>query len=684
MALLEQYNSGKTFAVGEGWDEIRRPDELAWPDEELDDLTALKIVTQDRASAASWLNELLWPELWQEFDQVYLFRVPQQMWQGTDIPRASLGMPLVFEHVDSLKPKIMGAIFSSEPPFMFKPKASVPMDLARANQMLIDWELRQSGFKNEIELGIQDMLIYGTAIWQAGWESYEVTRKVNVRKQPYKFEQTPNGSVKVPQPDTDTLIEKEEKTEVNLPWLEHCELQTILVDPSLRHDNIQKAKYVVKQSYLTPLDLDKLRDNASYKIPPREELLRLMFPPAEVPGANQLEQNTILVVNEFRAKPRWEASTVDKLQHPLEVWEYWTADRVITILQGRLVIRNEQNPDGHIPFFSSTFKRIPKSFYGMGIAQLIGNEQRLQQGVNNAFLDDLSLSLNGMYTKLRGANVSTQQIRTRPGGIIETDLPDGVKPMARNPIPVAEVGAILSTSDSRAARRTAANETSVQGVTPSEKSSITRTATGVSSMGEGTDQRIQSVIERFSLNVYVPYLEMVHRMNGRYLKPSQIDSILSQELGQVYQKYDAVDLVNAQGEFDILAAGRLQARAGLKQSLPMLFQFLLTEPVMSALQTEGKKVNVTELVKMTMDVTNYPAPQDLITAMTPADMQRAQANSPQAQQQAQMQHQQAMTGIQTQAKSQLLEQENEDRAGRDVLREQLKKADEGAYGKNAE
>jgi hypothetical protein len=319
---------------------------------------------------------------------------------------------------------------------------------------------------------------------------------------------------------------------------------------------------------------------------------------------------------------------------------------------------------GFIPFLSVTQADVLGSFWGIGFGMLIGNEQRMQQGVINTFLDDLSLNLNGMFQRVRGSNVQTQQLRMRPGGIIDSDTPEGVTVMKRNPIPIAETQAVLSASDSRAARRTAANESAVQGSMPSDKSSITRTATGVNSLASGTGTRLQSIIEQFSYQVFVPMLDAFHKMNGLFMEADDIDRILTQELGIAYQG-DTLDLINAQVDFEMLAGSRLQAKTAMKQNLPLFYQFLLTQPVIDSLAQEGKKVNVSELVKMSFDVSGWPNMSSVIVNKTPqdiaADQQKAQAA--QQQQQAQMTHEAQMEQVKTENKGQLLDRASIDKAG---------------------
>lgn len=682
MSILEEFSGLKdNFRLGEGFNIIANPSEQAWPDEDQEALTGLKIFQQDKALAMSWVVAQGWVAQWAREEQLYLFKVPIRFWDNSDVPRSAIGMPLVYEHIESVLPQLMAGIFADDPPFICNPRPGTSMDASRANTEILKWELKKANVREETRLGLKYMLVHGTGIWKLGWECYTKKRKIKSRKDPYQFIATggPSGGVNVAQSGTNELVEHEIEEECNMPTFEHRNIRHVLVDPGLRTSDIRKAKFVIDLQYPTILDLDQLRDYEGYNIPSREILMDIMFPPEEVPNYNPLESQTPTLFKEFNTMPRNMNSTVDRTRRPLELCEYWNNDRVVCVLQNKLVIRNEANPLGRIPFLSCAMADIIDNFWGIGITQLIGQEQRMQQGVINSYLDDLSLNVNGMFTRVRGQNVIPQQLRMRPGGVIDMDTKDGVGILPRPPLITGDVMTTLQASDSRAARRTAAAESAVQGTMPGQNSSITRTATGVNSLASGTGTRLQAIIEQFSNQVFVPMLDSFHEMNAMYLDPQQINKILTKELGIAYEG-DTLDFINGQFDFDMQAASRLQDRAVARQNLPILFQYLLTQPVTDALTQEGKKIDVGELVNLLFDVTGYKNKQNVIVDMTPQDEQRAQANSPAAQQQAQQQGQQQQQATQQAGKMQLLSADNSAKAGRDTLRELIAKSDKASLG----
>jgi hypothetical protein len=653
--------------IGTAHQEIERR-EVSLPEVTPADATVLKIVVQDAESAESHLLMSGIISEWDANERLYLFHVPSQPWEGTTIPRANLGIPLVYEHIESILPQIMAGLFQDEPPFTSFPLPGTSMDTARAADGLLSYELRLANFKEESRLGLKSALLQGMGIWKLGWMTRIESVKQLRRKEAPKFQPLAMGGVLVG--GSDELVEDTVEVEINEPTFEWVNIRHVLVDPGLRTQDIRKARFVIHRLYLTAEDLDGLREIEGYKIPSRERLIEIFFPPKEDALKSAVEASSGLdIAPEFQAVDRAEATTIDPLKQPLEVLEYWTPTHVYTVLQRKLVIRADVNEWGEIPFRSVAYSDILDSFWGIGVARLIGPEQRLQQGVTNAFLDDLSLSLNGMFKRKRGSNVPTQQLRMRPGGIIDSDDEEGVEVLQRQPIPL-EVGVVLAASDARAQRRTAANELVVQGGMPAQKSSITRTATGVQTLTSGTGTRLQYLAENFATMVFIPTLEAFHKMNAKKLKPSQIEAILSKELGLAYQG-DVVNILNARLKFQVLAASRLQAKRALATTLPLLFQFLLAEPVIGALQTEGKKVNIGEMVKMLYDVSGWPNRQDVIVEMSEEDQLRAALNNPAVagmiaqQQQLQTRHEQAI---------EMNEEENLNRSGRDVIQAILKSA----------
>lgn len=664
---------------GAGFEPIQRQ-ELAWPDQLPEDLAVLKVIEQDVSRAEAWLSSKQITRDWLEADRLYLAWVPQQTWEGTNVPRAALGMPLVMEHVESILPQIMAGFFSDPQPFQIAPRPKTTEDAARANADLLQWEFEQSDFREQFRQLAKSVLLYGNGIGKWGWKTVTNKRVEYRRKEEPQVVGGGVSPIEIPTAASDELVPVEVVEEINLPTFEAIPLRHVLVDPGLRSNDIRKAKWVGHRLYLTSEQLDELREVEGYQnIPTRAQLEALVTPVKEPAITSPLEQplygSNLTLATEFKAQPRPQDSTVDPLKQGWEVIEYYTKDHIYTILQRKLVIRKERNEWGKLPFVSCAYTDVLDSFYALGIAKIIGPEQRLQQGIINAHLDDVSLSLNGMYQRKRGLGTPSQPIRMRPGATVEYDDQNGITLLPRHPIN-GDALAEISASDARAQRRTAANEMIVQGSLPSHNSSITRTATGVQALSGGSGARLQYLVEQLADLVFLPVLKAFHEMNGKRLKPSQITRILSDELNSAYQG-DSLDLINGQYDFSILAGARMQSKRSLGQSLPLLYQFYSQAPVLDGLAQVGLKLDFNELSNMTMDASGWPNKSSLIVPMSKDEIAQRQAGSPAAQA-AQMQQAKSQQDLQN--KMAFSEQSTVDKVGRDIVRSLLKKGETAELG----
>ncbi len=677
--LLDDLNN-HSFAEGAG-SELLTTEEVAWAGETQEDKTALKLVIQNLSTAEQFVQSKGYQFEWNHAETLYLAQVPMVPWEGTNIPRSHLGMPLVYEHMESILPQVMLGLFADKQPFKLDPRPGTTEAAALANEAILNWELKvcaTQGFREEFRLLAKSALQYGQGIGKWGWCSYTRKRRQWRRKEQPEVIDTGSGTTAtLPSAngeDDYEIVEFDE--EINHPTFENINVRHILVDPSCRTSDIRQAGYVIHRIYVDAEWLDQRRDEEGYNIPTREQLRQIFTQPTETPYGSPLETQG----DEFgpqqrkKAAPRSLATNADPLAQPMELLEYWDNDYVYTVLQRKLVIRNQINEWGKIPFVSGTFTDILDSFWGLGIAHVIGNEQRLQQGVINAFLDGLSLDLQGVFVRKRGLNTPTQNIRMRPGAIFDADGDGtGLKLLERQQMG-AETMAVLGSSDARSARRTAASEISVQGAMPAEGRSITRTAAGVNAMTGGSGARLQYLIEHLAGQVMIPVLEAFHEMNTIKLKPSQVRKILSENMQENY-KGDVYAVMNGSYDFDYLAAARLQQKKQALQSIPILSQILLTDPVFDHLTKIGKKIDIMALLNRLFEMMGLSGMDEIIVNMTDEDKQ---AMAEQMQQQLAMAQQQE--NIKTNSKMSVLEANNDARVGRDLIREALRQHEKGTLG----
>jgi hypothetical protein len=607
-----------------------------------EDDPAVQLVLKDLNLAEYYLLAKGMTVEWDKDDRLYLFRMPQVFWEGSSVPRSSLGMPLIMEHIESIMPQVMNALFNDDPPFIADPMPKTSAEAARATQHVISYQLDEMGFREETRIGVKEGLGYGTSFWKLLWAQYKQQRMKWQREEPPEVKSSAAGPVSLPTKKSKKLKYVPEEIKINGPRIQHLHVRHVVVDPSCRRPDIRKAKYVIHRTYPTLADLEELRGKHGYdKLPSAEYLKALFNPPKEMPERSLLEgRSTTSVLNtgvssldinmEFKAMPRWQTPSNDPNLQPLECLEYWTKEKCIVVLNRKLCIKNDRNPFGFLPFLSINYIDVPDSFYGIGVAKLLGGEQRLQQGVINSRLDDLALRLSGTFIRKRGSNTPTQQVRLRPGGIIDSDDEKGIQ-MIQYPPAMTDAFEEVAQSDMRAQRRTGANEMVTQGTMPG-KGQVGRTASGVQTLSAGVGARLGYFVDFIANLYFIPALEAIHTMNSLWLDEEQIDDILTSKLGQDY-KGDALDVKNARLKFRMLAGAKMRSRQQRSQTWPQMSQFLMSPEIQGALSDQGMKLDIAEVVQQWFDVTETPGRQSLIVKLTDEDKKRIAAKNEFMQQQ---------------------------------------------------
>ncbi|HEX3682213.1 MAG TPA: hypothetical protein VHU83_06690 [Bryobacteraceae bacterium] len=608
---------------------------------EVEDDTALRLVVQDAESAAAWLSTNYFSVRWLEADILYQSPPISKTWEGTSVPRANISCYTIATHLNAILAQIMNALFYDDPAFTLRPRPRTTQNAVRAITAVMGAQLDAIGFREEAKRGLFSALLFGTGIWKWGWETFTKTEKKYKRKgEPVEVESR-GKTIKLPTRNSEKVEVVETDKVCNRPTFEALDVRYCLVDPGCRTGDIRDAKFVIHKSTMTYRDLIKLRDeqealgSTEYQLPGEEEIRWWFEPPTAASNNDGAADSQIVYPGTgpyvHHAAPRLQKTTADPLDEPLEVLERWDNEKVITVLQRARVIRNTSNPVGELPFLSVNWWDIQDAFWGLGLGLLLGSEQRIQQGLTNACVDIASLIVNPQIIRARGANITSQSIRQRLGGIIDVDG-DPKTALQYAPVPTipAEVFAQIQESQARSEAVSGANELLTMGNMPSKgRTSIGRTATGASALSSAAASRIGSFSEDFCNQVFAPFLWRLHELNCERLPVTELREVLNDELGEDFELDEAEYFGAAIKKFEVLAGSKLAVRQQMAQSITLMMQLFESPQTMQELaQVNGEYVDVAELLHMISDVSGWKNYYSIVKKMTPEMQKRMMAMNP--------------------------------------------------------
>ena len=237
---------------------IRNPHESITPEEvrhkintgTFSDDASLALVCQDAERAEKGEQNRAWIMAWTSASQLYQSPFSPRYWPGTQSEAASISFFTVACAVNGINPQALAGLFYENPPFIIEERPGTSAQAARAVSALLQYQLEDINFKEEIRLGTMNCLLFGTAMFQEGWEKFTKERKIIKRKNPtVKIQSQIPGAP--PATISDDELEEEVIEEVvDRPTFEHIvNLREVLVDPGLQAPDIRKAKYVIRRRY---------------------------------------------------------------------------------------------------------------------------------------------------------------------------------------------------------------------------------------------------------------------------------------------------------------------------------------------------------------------------------------------------------------------------------------------------
>jgi hypothetical protein len=185
-----------------------------------EDDPALKLVIQDAIRAENFEASKMWVMQWPTATSLYQSPYASRFWEGTQTERANIPFFTVANAVNALTPQIVNGLFYDNPPFMTQNRPGTKKMVADAIGDLLAYQIEDINFKEEIRLGTNNALLFGTCIWKWGWETFSKERKIYKRKS--KPTNVTIGAATVAfHPEEDEIDEEIVQEYVDRPTFEH-------------------------------------------------------------------------------------------------------------------------------------------------------------------------------------------------------------------------------------------------------------------------------------------------------------------------------------------------------------------------------------------------------------------------------------------------------------------------------
>ncbi len=303
-----------------------------------------------------------------KWEQMYnLYRM--RTFPSRDETVSRIFIPEVYTVIETLLPRLIASFINTSKPYVtVLGRNAEDHEHAKAAEKLLQYQFECMEFPLKLVDFYKQALIYGTSIAKVIWD--------NVKDEPF---------------------------------VEVVDIRDIFVDPDAQ--DVDTARWIFHRSFVEREYLERHKDIYGLKDKDIDEI-------------SYAKGETI-----YRTDDNDEYD--NRIEDGIEILEYWTDDRLITIANRTHLLRDIDNPFAHQkkPFVRVVHTPIPFEFYGMGAIEPIAGLQLELNTKRNQRLDNVNFVINRMWMAQRGAIDDERQLVSRPGGIIVVNDIAGVQPL---------------------------------------------------------------------------------------------------------------------------------------------------------------------------------------------------------------------------------------------------------------
>jgi len=545
---------------------------------EIDDAYALNVVQQLFPIAENYRSTCSHDQRWNTNDALFCGWKETRTWEGTTIPRASIGIPISFDQIEAALPVIYSAIFAIGSDW-FSVEAEPGTDPKEARQLqdAMNYIMEHcrdnysSSVKPEINLAVLDLLVHGNGGLTMGWDS--------ARRRPF------------------------------VRWID---LRNLYIDPGCQTPDIEDCRFAFERNTMSVQEIQDLRQNPAMNIPDDGILQAL----AKAGPPNVIADQTKRMQEAFRGI-QWNPGNSDYTPVPMdrkiEVLIYYSKTRIVWVLNRQIVIYNGPNPYGFYPFVFAPCYIYASRFYALSMADVQEGNQRIIEGLVNGRLDEISLAIRPPRIAKRGILMTPSQQKWHPGMVYQADDPKHME-LFQPQNNLANIYAEVEYFDKAAEKRTGVNSMA-QGVP--RGGNVNRTATGVQSQTNAANAKLQNIVSNIEDYMILPLLYKLYKIMQFNTNPEdQLPTSGSNKVpAYLFQKPI---------QFKMNAASRMISRQELMQIFPFVTQYLLNGQFLGMLEQGGNTLNFDEYYTFFQDCTGVSKRYNFVRPITPEEQQQKQ------------------------------------------------------------
>jgi hypothetical protein len=508
-----------------------------------------KEVVDKVTHATSWRQPL--KEKWDRFYKAYRSYLDERSypWQS------NLFIPYAFSTIETIAPRMV----ANNPQIDVMPREPNDEQYAKIMGQLVDYQWEEMDAQSVLNDAVKECLIYGTAILKVYWETEEADVIEKVEVDPTM-------------PELGVVEATEKKTLYDAPKVELVDLYDFIWDP--KGVDMESCRWVAHKSHRTLQYLQDMAAKGKYK------------------NIHLLENETAIRMDDDKSSRRntqgvgvYDDITRDEDgKRYIEVLEYWEDDRVVTVANRSVIIRDEKNPfrHGKKPFVRLVDQAIPHEFAGIGEIEPVETLIYELNSRRNQRMDNITLALNRMWKVKNGSGVDEDELVSDAGGVIHLDDMNGLEPLVMPDVTGS------SYQEETLIKADIQQTTGVSDFTRGTGSDALAndTATGISLIQEAGNSRFRLKIRNMEMAIK-DIGRMMVSMNDQYITDDKVIRIMGDE-GAEWATIKPADM---RSYFDVrVEAGTTlqQNDAVVRKQIMEMYQLFAGDPTVD--QRELKKM----------------------------------------------------------------------------------------------